>query len=111
MQVYLFCLSVVHWGLAYPLPVALFLPVSHFSCQCHHGVTPAFHFTACAPQMQPIADRLLVRPLEEEPRSAGGILLPKGPPKVRGGNCDCGRAMQALVYMDVLIPQKVCTVS
>lgn len=32
-------------------------------------------------KMEPIHDRLLVRPLEEEPRTAGGILLPKAPPK------------------------------
>eukprot|EP00877_Chromochloris_zofingiensis_P007622 jgi/Chrzof1/3112/Cz12g12130.t1 len=32
-------------------------------------------------KMEPIHDRVLIRPIEEENRSAGGILLPKGPPK------------------------------
>lgn len=32
-------------------------------------------------KMSPIHDRVLVRPIEEEKRTPGGILLPKGPPK------------------------------
>ncbi|GFR47818.1 hypothetical protein Agub_g9595 [Astrephomene gubernaculifera] len=32
-------------------------------------------------KMTPIHDRVLVRPIEEEKRTAGGILLPKAPPK------------------------------
>ncbi|GLC44503.1 hypothetical protein PLESTB_000066300 [Pleodorina starrii] len=32
-------------------------------------------------KMTPIHDRVLVRPIEEEARTAGGILLPKAPPK------------------------------
>uniref|UniRef100_A0A7S0RG12 10 kDa chaperonin n=1 Tax=Chlamydomonas leiostraca TaxID=1034604 RepID=A0A7S0RG12_9CHLO len=31
--------------------------------------------------MAPIHDRVLIKPMEEEQRTAGGILLPKGPPK------------------------------
>ncbi len=33
------------------------------------------------PQMAPIHDRVLIKPLEDEQKTAGGILLPKGPPK------------------------------
>jgi hypothetical protein len=32
-------------------------------------------------QMAPIHDRVLIKPMEEEQKTAGGILLPKGPPK------------------------------
>lgn len=32
-------------------------------------------------KMSPIHDRVLVKPIEEEARTPGGILLPKGPPK------------------------------
>lgn len=32
-------------------------------------------------KMEPLHDRVLIKPIEEEPRTAGGILLPKGPPK------------------------------
>ncbi|KAG2494980.1 hypothetical protein HYH03_006913 [Edaphochlamys debaryana] len=32
-------------------------------------------------KMTPIHDRVLIRPMEEEKKTAGGILLPKGPPK------------------------------
>lgn len=32
-------------------------------------------------KMTPIHDRVLIRPVEEEARTAGGILLPKAPPK------------------------------
>ncbi|GIL86242.1 hypothetical protein Vretimale_13722 [Volvox reticuliferus] len=32
-------------------------------------------------KMTPIHDRVLIRPIEEEARTAGGILLPKAPPK------------------------------
>ncbi|KAJ9521624.1 hypothetical protein QJQ45_008967 [Haematococcus lacustris] len=32
-------------------------------------------------QMVPIHDRVLIKPMEEEKKTAGGILLPKGPPK------------------------------
>ncbi|PNH08491.1 hypothetical protein TSOC_004964 [Tetrabaena socialis] len=32
-------------------------------------------------KMTPIHDRVLIRPMEEEQRTPGGILLPKGPPK------------------------------
>lgn len=32
-------------------------------------------------KMSPIHDRVLVKPIEEETRTPGGILLPKGPPK------------------------------
>jgi chaperonin GroES len=31
--------------------------------------------------MSPLHDRILVKPIEEEAKTAGGILLPKGPPK------------------------------
>eukprot|EP00798_Chlamydomonas_sp_ICE-L_P001881 gene1881-33300_t len=31
--------------------------------------------------MVPLHDRILVKPIEEEEHTAGGILLPKGPPK------------------------------
>ncbi|KAL6753440.1 chaperonin 11 [Haematococcus lacustris] len=32
-------------------------------------------------KMVPIHDRVLIKPMEEEKKTAGGILLPKGPPK------------------------------
>ncbi|MEW5318235.1 MAG: hypothetical protein WDW38_009473 [Sanguina aurantia] len=32
-------------------------------------------------KMTPIHDRVLIKPCEEEKKTAGGILLPKGPPK------------------------------
>ncbi|PNW72376.1 hypothetical protein CHLRE_16g673729v5 [Chlamydomonas reinhardtii] len=32
-------------------------------------------------KMTPIHDRVLIRPIEEEQKTAGGILLPKAPPK------------------------------
>mmetsp|Transcript_34632 Transcript_34632/g.76977 ORF Transcript_34632/g.76977 Transcript_34632/m.76977 type:complete len:140 (-) Transcript_34632:377-796(-) len=32
-------------------------------------------------KMSPLHDRILVKPIEEEPKTAGGILLPKGAPK------------------------------
>ncbi|KAG2447302.1 hypothetical protein HYH02_007632 [Chlamydomonas schloesseri] len=32
-------------------------------------------------KMTPIHDRVLIRPVEEEQKTAGGILLPKAPPK------------------------------
>lgn len=31
--------------------------------------------------MSPLHDRILVKPIEQEVKTAGGILLPKGPPK------------------------------
>lgn len=31
--------------------------------------------------MEPLHDRVLIKPIEEEPKTAAGILLPKGPPK------------------------------
>lgn len=36
-------------------------------------------------KMAPIHDRILIKPTVDEPKTAGGILLPKGPPK---GNSD-----------------------
>lgn len=35
-------------------------------------------------KMEPLHDRLLVKPIEEEQMSAGGIVLPSGPPKPNG---------------------------
>ncbi|KAF8063809.1 groS [Scenedesmus sp. PABB004] len=32
-------------------------------------------------KMEPLHDRVLIKPIEEEPKTAAGILLPKGPPK------------------------------
>eukprot|EP00878_Enallax_costatus_P002010 GHUV01002174.1.p2 GENE.GHUV01002174.1~~GHUV01002174.1.p2 ORF type:complete len:135 (+),score=30.95 GHUV01002174.1:123-527(+) len=32
-------------------------------------------------KMEPLHDRILIKPIEEEPKTAAGILLPKGPPK------------------------------
>lgn len=42
--------------------------------------------------MQPLSDRILIRPFEDEPKTAAGILLPKGPPK-QGGDAHFGEVL------------------
>jgi len=42
--------------------------------------------------MTPLSDRLLIRPIEDEPKTAAGILLPKGPPK-QGGDAHFGEVL------------------
>ncbi|KAJ9521756.1 hypothetical protein QJQ45_015311 [Haematococcus lacustris] len=46
-----------------------------------HGAEPPVANVHTRLQMVPIHDRVLIKPMEEEKKTAGGILLPKGPPK------------------------------
>ncbi|KAF5830926.1 chaperonin 11 [Dunaliella salina] len=55
-------------------------------------------------KMAPIHDRVLIKPLEEEQRTAGGILLPKGPPKA---NSDAHYGEVLAIGDKVELPLKV----
>mmetsp|Transcript_8420 Transcript_8420/g.22483 ORF Transcript_8420/g.22483 Transcript_8420/m.22483 type:complete len:132 (-) Transcript_8420:377-772(-) len=55
-------------------------------------------------KMSPIHDRVLIKPLEEEERTAGGILLPKGPPKA---NSDAHYGEVLAIGEEVELPLKV----
>jgi chaperonin GroES len=54
--------------------------------------------------MEPLSDRLLIRPIEDEPKTAAGILLPKGPPK-QGSDAHFGEVLA--VGADVKVSVKV----
>lgn len=51
--------------------------------------------------MSPLHDRILVKPVEEEKKTAGGILLPKGPPKA---NSDAHFGLVIAIGEEVDIP-------
>ncbi|GAX77555.1 hypothetical protein CEUSTIGMA_g4999.t1 [Chlamydomonas eustigma] len=53
--------------------------------------------------MSPLHDRILVKPIEEEAKTAGGILLPKGPPKA---NSDAHFGTVVAVGSEVELPLK-----
>lgn len=54
-------------------------------------------------KMAPVNDRVLVKPVEEENKTPGGILLPKGPPKA---NSDAHLGEVVAVGNEVKLPLK-----
>ncbi|WIA14169.1 hypothetical protein OEZ86_012690 [Tetradesmus obliquus] len=55
-------------------------------------------------KMEPMHDRVLIKPFEDEPKTAAGILLPKGPPK---SNSDAHFGEVLAIGADVTLPLAV----